>query len=130
MSPLGLGGLPAPSFQPLLNGRNHEALPFRCVQKRTSLVVHGEVDHAAAELEQQLARVAVALVLLDGVLDGLLGQAVLELERRDRQAVDEERQIERMRRLVAAVAKLAGDAENGSAAKRSAALALPGDGVP
>jgi hypothetical protein len=31
-----LGGLPAPSFQPLLNGRNHESLPFRWVQKRTS----------------------------------------------------------------------------------------------
>ena len=58
-------------------------------------VIHREVDHAAAEFEQLLARIAVALVLLDGVFDGLLGQAVLELERRNRQAVDEQRQIER-----------------------------------
>ena len=29
-------GLPAPSFQPRLNGRNHDALPCRWVQKRTS----------------------------------------------------------------------------------------------
>ena len=111
MSPSGFGGLPAPSFQPWLNGRNHDALPLRCVQNRTSCVVDGEVDDAAAELEQLLARVAVALVLLDGVLDGLLGQAVLQLEGGDRQAVDEQAEVERELRLVAAVAELAGDAE-------------------
>ena len=111
MRPSGFGGLPAPSFQPWLNGRNHDALPFRCVQKRTSLVVDGEVDHAAAELEEQLARVAVALVLLDGVLDRLLGEAVLQLEGGDRQAVDEQAEVERELRLVAAVAQLPGDAE-------------------
>ncbi len=95
MSPSGFGGLPAPSFQPLLNGRNHESLPVSCVQNLHLLVVHGEVHQAAAELEEQLARVAVALVLLDGVLDRLLGEAVLQLEGGDRQAVDEERQIQR-----------------------------------
>src|SRR6266536_4963467 len=41
------------------------------------LVIHREVHHAAAELKQQLTRVAVALVLLNRVLSGLLGQAVL-----------------------------------------------------
>ena len=35
--PLGFGGFPAPSFHPRLNGRNHDAFPRRCVQKRTSL---------------------------------------------------------------------------------------------
>ena len=75
------------------------------------LVVHGEVDHAAAELEEQLAWVAVALVLLDGILDRLLGQAVLQLEGGDRQAVDEQPEVERQLRLVAAVAELPGDAE-------------------
>ena len=75
------------------------------------VIVHGEVHHAAAELEELLARVAVALVLLDGVLDRLLGQAVLQLEGGDRQAVDEEAEVERELRLVAAVAELAGDAE-------------------
>ena len=54
------------------------------------VVVHREVHDAAPELEQHLARVAVALVLLDRVLDGLLGQAVLQLEGGDRQAVDEQ----------------------------------------
>ena len=41
------------------------------------LVVHREVCHAAAELEELLAGRAVALVLLHSVLDRLLGEAVL-----------------------------------------------------
>ena len=93
------------------------------------LVVHGEVHDAAAELEEQLPRVAVALVLLHGVLDGLLGQAVFQLERGDRQAVDEKAEVERELGLVLAVAQLPGDAEE-LAANSSAALALPGEGVP
>ena len=74
-------------------------------------VVDREVGDAAAELEQLLARVAVALVLLDGVVDRLLRQAVLQLERRDRQAVDEQAEVERELRLVGAVAELPRDAE-------------------
>ncbi len=111
MRPSGLGGLPAPSFQPWLKGRNQEALPLQVGAEAHLVVVHGEVDHAAAELEELLARVAVALVLLDGVVDGLLGEAVLQLEGGDGQAVDEEAQVERELGLVAAVAQLAGDAE-------------------
>ena len=48
------------------------------------VVVHREVDDAPAELEQFLASVAVAHVLLDRVLDCLLRQAVLQLEGGDR----------------------------------------------
>ena len=54
---------------------------------------------------------AVALVLLDRVVHGLLGQAVLQLEGGDGQAVDEEAQVEGQGVLVAAVAQLPGDAE-------------------
>ena len=61
---------------------------------RTSLVVHGKMNDAATELEEQLTRVAVALVLLDGVVHRLLGEAVLELEGGDGQAVDEQAQVE------------------------------------
>ena len=70
------------------------------------LVVDGEVHDAAAELEELLSRVAVAPVLLDGVLDRLFGQAVLELEGGDRQAVDEETEVESELGLVARVAQL------------------------
>ena len=65
------------------------------------------MHHAAAELEQPLARIAVAPVLLHRVLDRLLRQVVLQLERGDGQAVDEQAQVERAARLVHAVGELA-----------------------
>ena len=94
------------------------------------MVVHGEVGDAAAELEELLARVAVPLVLPDGVFDCLLGQAVLELECGDRQAVDEEAQVERELRFVAAVPELPGDREAVLGVSAWRPLMLPGDGVP
>jgi hypothetical protein len=75
------------------------------------VVVHGEVHDTAAELKEPLARFAVALVLLDGVLDGLLGEGALQLEGGHRQAVDEQSQIEGELGLVSAISQLAGDAE-------------------
>jgi len=41
------------------------------------LIVHRKMDDAAAELEQQLLRVTVALVLLDRVIHRLLGEPIL-----------------------------------------------------
>ena len=75
------------------------------------VLIHGEVRHTAAELEELFARVAVAFVLFDGVFDRLLGEAVLQLERGDRQAVDEQAEVERPLSLVAAVTELARDRE-------------------
>src|SRR6185437_7963522 len=57
------------------------------------LIVHGKVSDAAAKLKEKFARVAVAFVLLHRVFHGLLGQTVLELEGRNRQAVEEEAQV-------------------------------------
>ena len=74
-------------------------------------LVHGEVRDAAAEREQRLARVAVFHILLDRVGRCLLREAVLQLEGEDRQAVDEEAEVERSLRLVAAVAELPDDGE-------------------
>ena len=67
--------------------------------------------HTAPELEQQFAWVAVARVLLHRIFHGLFGEAVLELEGSDGQAVDEQAKIERELGLVSAVFELAGDAE-------------------
>src|SRR5660397_177358 len=75
------------------------------------VLVHGEVNHAAAKLKELLPRVPVAPVLLDGVLHRLLGQAVLKLKGGDGQTVDEKSQVERELGLVPAVAELTGDAE-------------------
>ena len=86
-------------------------LPLEMRAELHLALVHGEVGHAAAELEQLLARVAVALVLLDRVGRRLLGQVVLQLEGEHRQAVDEQADVERPLRVVAAVAKLADDGE-------------------
>ena len=104
-------------------------LAFQVGAHLHALVVDGEVDDAAAELKQALARVAVALVLLHSIVDGLLGEVVLELEGGDGQAVDEQAHVERELRLIAAVAQLSRDAE-AVLAKRSTAAGLSGEGVP
>ena len=111
MIPLALGGLPAPSFQPRLKGRNQEGLAAEVGAELDLAFVRREVGDAAAQLEQLLARVAVPLILLDRVVDCLLGEAVLQLEGEDRQAVDEQPDVERPLGFVAAVAKLPGDRE-------------------
>ena len=53
------------------------------------LVIQGKVSQTVLELKEQFLRVAVALILHDGVGHRLLGQLVFQLERDDRQAVDE-----------------------------------------
>ena len=74
-------------------------------------LVHREVGDAAAKREQLLTRIAVFLVLPDRVVHRLLGEVVLQLEGDDRQAVDEERDVERPLRFVSAIAKLSGHGE-------------------
>ena len=96
-------------------------LPLKVRAELHLALVDGEVGHAAAEREQPLARVAISLVLLDRVGRRLLGQAVLQLEGEDRQPVDEEADVERPLRVVAAVAKLA---DNGEPVLREAVLRL------
>ncbi len=86
-------------------------LPPQVRAEARLVLVDGEVGHAAAEREQLLARVAVAPVLPDRVVHRLPGQAVLQLEGEDRQAVDEERDVQRPLRLAAAVAQLPDDRE-------------------
>ena len=74
-------------------------------------LVHGKVGHAATELKQPLARVTVLLVLPDRIVHRLLGQAVLEFKGEDRQAVDEQPDVQRPLGFVAAVAQLPGNGE-------------------
>ena len=106
-----MGGLPAPRFQPRLKGRNQRSLPLQVGAEMDFVLVDREMRHAAPELEERLAGVAVPLVLPDGVVEGLLGEAVLELECEDGEAVDEEPDVQRALGVAAAVAELTGDAE-------------------
>jgi hypothetical protein len=69
------------------------------------------VHNAPAELEQRFPRVAIPLVLLDGVLNRLLGQAILQLKGHHGQTVDKCAQVQSPPGFIAAVVKLAGDAE-------------------
>ena len=73
-------------------------------------LIHGEVGQAATEPKQLLARVPVPLVLPDRVAHRLLGQAVLQFEGSDRQAVDEQSQVECLLAPLA-VAELPGNGE-------------------
>ena len=58
--------------------------------------VRGEVgQRAALEREDRLARVAVPLILAACVLDGLAGERVLQLQRRHRNAVQAQGDVER-----------------------------------
>ena len=104
-------------------------LPLEMRAEAHLALVDGEVSHAAAQLEQLLAWVPVPLVLLLGIARRLLGQAVLQLEGEDRQAVDEQADVERPLGVVAAVAELPDDGET-VCAKRSCACGFPADGAP
>ena len=75
------------------------------------VLVNREVRHAAAELKELLARAPVPLVLPDGVVHRLLGEAVLEFEGEDGEAVDEQSDVQRALGVVPAVAELTGDGE-------------------
>ena len=66
---------------------------------------------APADLEQVLSLVAGGAVLLDCIVNGLLGEVVLEFEGGDGQTVDEECQVEGTLFLVVAVPQLTGYGE-------------------
>jgi hypothetical protein len=91
----GVGRVAGAVVPALVEGEEPGVGAFELGAHLDRLVVDGEVDEAAFELEKEVAGVAVGLVLLDGVGDGLLGEAVLELEGGDGEAVDEEGEVER-----------------------------------
>ena len=104
----GVAGAVVPT---LVEGQEPGGFAFELGAEAHLMVVHGEMGHAAAELEQLLARVAVELVLLHGVSNRLFGEAVLELKGGHRQAIDEQAQIQSSLGFIAAVAELTGHAE-------------------
>src|SRR5262245_32781129 len=95
----------------LVEGEEPRSFPLQMRAKANLLVIYRHVNDATTELKQKLVRIAVALVLPDGIVNGLLREAVLELESNYGQAVDEEREVERKLALVPAVAQLSCDAE-------------------
>ena len=51
-------------------------------------VIHGQMHHAAFELEQHLSRIAIILVLPDSIIYILLCELVFEFKGDDRQSID------------------------------------------
>ena len=112
LQPGSVGRIPGSIVPALVEGQEPRLLPLQMGAHPNLGIVHGEVDDAAPELEQRLPRIAVALELFDRVRDGLLRQAVLELEGGNRQSVDEGRHVERLRAAILGVAQLPRDAED------------------
>ncbi len=73
-------------------------LALQLGRHRDRIGVYGEMDERASP-ERDVLRVAVVAVLLDRVLDVLAGEVVLELRRCDRDAVEEQAQVERLVRV-------------------------------
>ena len=113
MRPCRVGRVARAVVPALVEGQEPRGLALQVRAHPRLVVIHGEVHHAAPEPEERLALVAVALVLLDGILDGLLGEAVLQLEGGDGQVVDEQTQVKGLgaARLVHAVGQLTGHRE-------------------
>ena len=84
-------------------------LALQLRRHRDRIGVDGEVDERAPP-ERDVLRIAVVAVLLDRVLDVLAGEMVLQLGRRDRDAVEEQAEVERLVR-VRVERKLAGDGQ-------------------
>ena len=106
-----VGRIAGPAHPAAVEGQEPRSLPLEVGAEMDFVLVDREVRHAAPELEEGLAGVAVPLVLPDGVVERLLGEAVLELEGEDGEPVDEESDVQRALGVVAAVAELASDAE-------------------
>ena len=44
------------------------------------MIIHGKMNHTAAELKQKLSRVAISPILLNSVLNGLFSKAIFQLK--------------------------------------------------
>ena len=108
---VGVGWIASAVIPSLVEGQEPRRLPLEVRTELHLVVIHGEMSEASAKLEEPLSRVAVTLVLLNGVVDCLLGEAVLQFEGGDRQAVDEQAQVQGKLCVVVAITELPGDAE-------------------
>lgn len=90
---VGIDGIACALPVALIKGQKPRTLAGKLRAELDIAVIHGEVNHAALELKKQFLRVAVGLVLFDGVEHILLGEAVLQLAGHHGQAIDEQAQI-------------------------------------
>ena len=112
LEPIRVRRIPRAVVEPPIERQEPRRLALQLGAEADLLVIHREVCDAATELEEAFAGVTVALVLLNRIGNGLLGQVVLQLEGRDWEAVDEQRHVQGQLRFISAVFQLARHAES------------------
>ena len=104
-----VGRVARPVVSVTVEGQESRGFALQAIAEADLALIHREVLHAASEPEERLPRVAALLKLPNGIVDRLLREIVLELEREDGKAVDEQPDVERGLGPVPAVAQLARD---------------------
>ncbi len=104
-------GVPGTAELPLVEGEKAGLRPLEAGRHVHQVRVHSEVGQAPAESEERLPRVPVEPVLPDRILDGLPGEGVLQLGGEDRDAVEEDREVQALLLVLLTVAELAHHAE-------------------
>lgn len=97
---------------PLVEGEKPGFFAFETGAEEDADIIDSKVNHASFELEEEFPRIAIDLVLLDGIVGILFGELVFQFAGDDRQAVDENGQIEGEPGIVAGVHELTGNTEN------------------
>src|SRR5262249_11327277 len=111
LNPLRVRWIPRPVVPALVEGKKPGFFALEMGAKSYFLIINGEMDKAAAKMEEQLVRITVQLVLSYRIIHRLFGKAILQLESCDRQTIDEESEVERQLSLVFAIAELSRDAK-------------------
>ena len=102
--------MPAPRSWPRLKGRNRVPSPASRLVTKDQIRIDREVGGAAAMPQKRLLRVAITPILRDGVLDILPRERVLQLRGEDRDAVQEDPEVQTLL-VLRAVVKLPHDRE-------------------
>ncbi len=95
---VGVRRVALPEVVPKVERQEPRRLPLQLGRHRDRIGVDGEVDQRAPA-ERDVLRIAVGAVLLDRVLDVLAGEVVLQLRGCDRDAVEEQAEVDRLVRL-------------------------------
>ncbi len=92
---VGVGRIALAEVVAEVEGQEPRRLALQLGGHRDRIGVDREVDERAPP-ERDVLRIAVVAVLLDRVLDVLAGEVVLQLRRRDRNAVEEQAEVDRL----------------------------------
>ena len=93
-------------IHPLVERQKDRLLALQVRAEHSLAVVQSKMSKTATLGKKLLPRVSVILILTDGIMDGLLGETVLELKSRHRQPVHKQRNVKRKPSVGTAITKL------------------------